>query len=88
MNSNAEKEDELTQEQPDIFVRPWMLKFLPRRQGRRDLVMALGSLVLGYIVFVVLLNLFNYLTALVAGACIVGYFGELYLRRSIERWGK
>ena len=78
----------MVQEQPDKFVLPWMLKFLPRKQGQRDLVMALLSLLLGLLVFCVLFNLFGFGAGVIGDAIVVGFFGEHYLRRLIARFPK
>ena len=88
MNEQHDGNEKLRQEQPDMYVRPWMLPYLPRAQGQRDLIMALVSLLLGLVLFFLLSKLFNDVVALIGDSLIVGHFGGYYFIRLAERWRK
>ena len=85
MIDKTEKEGSLSQDHPDKYFQLWMLTFLPRNQGQRDLAMALTSLVLGFILGVITMKLLNTTAGIWVNAIVVGYFGEYYLSRMIGR---
>jgi hypothetical protein len=84
--TSIQKSESPRHEQPDFFVRPWMVRFLPDSIPRRDLVMCL---VFHFASFLMFVTVYKFELEKLAVAILSLGFGIPtwhYYERLIDRW--